>query len=289
MKSNTLKGRRDMSKNMYFFGVGLVIILVAGIWSLVATIKLTANINKEYGVYIGADPESLLNRENLAQTIVIDAQYYTKQEIADLKAAGHTVYTYLNIGSVETFRDYYKEYESITLGAYENWEDERWVDVSQKAWQDFIADKAKELRKKGVDGFFVDNCDVYYYNHESKIFEGVCAILRDLHSGNGYVMINGGDDFVMDYVSAYGGLDDVLDGVNQESIYTSIDWENDSFSVNNHHDRDYFLKYLNLVKNCGKDRYAIEYTTSGRIAGKAAMLAKSRGYTVYIADSLELK
>ncbi len=289
MKSNTIKGRRDMGKNMFICGVGLVIILVAGIWSLVATIKLTANINKEYGVYIGADPESLLNRENLAQTIVIDAQYYTKQEIADLKAAGHTVYTYLNIGSVETFRDYYKKYESITLGAYENWEDERWVDVSQTAWQDFIADKAKELRKKGVDGFFVDNCDVYYYNHENKIFEGVCAILRDLHSVNGYVMINGGDDFVMDYVSAYGGLDDVLDGVNQESIYTSIDWENDSFSVNTHHDRDYFLKYLNLVKNCGKDRYAIEYTTSGRIARKAAMLAKSRGYTVYIADSLELK
>lgn len=289
MKLNTLKGRRDMGKNMFICGVGLVIILVAVIWGVISTIKITADINKEYGVYIGADPESLLNRENPAQTIVIDAQYYTKQEIADLKAAGHTVYTYLNIGSVETFRDYYKDYESITIGAYENWEDERWVDVSQKAWQDFIADKAKELRKKGVDGFFVDNCDVYYYNHESKIFEGVCAILRDLHSENGYVMINGGDDFVMDYLSAYGSLDDVLDGVNQESIYTSIDWENDSFSVNNHHDRDYFLKYLNLVKNCGKDRYSIEYTTSGRIARKAAMLAKSREYTVYIADSLELK
>lgn len=289
MKQNFLKGRRDMGKNMYFFGVGLVIILVAVIWGVVSTIKITADINKEYGVYIGADPESLLGRKNLAKTIVIDAQYYTKQEIADLKAAGHTVYTYINIGSVETFRDYYKDYESITLGAYENWEDERWVDVSQKAWQDFIADKAKELRKKGVDGFFVDNCDVYYYHHEKAIFEGVCAILRDLHSRKGYVMINGGDDFVMDYVSAYGGLDDVLDGVNQESIYTSIDWENDSFSVNTHHDRDYFLKYLNLVKNCGKDRYAIEYTTSGRIARRAAMLAKSRGYTVYIADSLELK
>ena len=289
MKQNFLKGRRDMGKNMYFFGVGLVIILVAVIWGVVSTIKITADINTEYGVYIGADPESLLDRDDLAKTIVIDAQYYTKQEIADLKAAGHTVYTYFNIGSVETFRDYYKDYESITLGAYENWEDERWVDVSQKAWQDFIADKAKELRKKGVDGFFVDNCDVYYYHHEDKIFEGLCVILRDLHERKGYVMINGGDDFVMDYVSAYGDLDDVLDGVNQESIYTSIDWENDSFSVNTHHDRDYFLKYLNLVKNCGKDIYAIEYTTSGRIARKAAMLAKSRGYTVYIADSLELK
>ena len=85
------------------------------------------------------------------------------------------------------------------------------------------------------------------------------------------------------------GADMIYVSGDLESVYTSIDWENDSFSVNNHHDRDYFLKYLNLVKNCGKDRYAIEYTTSGRIARKAAMLAKSRGYTVYIADSLELK
>ena len=284
MKSDFFKGRRGM----FNIGVGLVIILVAGLYGLISTIRINAKINKEYGVYIGASPADL-DIDNLAETIVIDAQYYTKQEIADLKAAGHTVYTYLNIGSVETFRDYYKDYESITLGAYENWEDERWVDVSQKAWQDFIADKAKELRKKGVDGFFVDNCDVYYYHHDDEIFEGLCAILRDLHSKKGYVMINGGDDFVMDYVSNYGTLDDVLDGVNQESIYTSIDWENASFSVNTHNDRDYFLKYLNLVKNYGKDTYAIEYTTSGRIARRAVRIAAGRGYKVYIADSLELK
>ena len=45
------------------------------------------------------------------------------------------VYTYLNVGSLEDFRDYYKEYEHLTIGAYENWDEEKWIDVSDKDWQ----------------------------------------------------------------------------------------------------------------------------------------------------------
>ena len=196
-----------------------------------------------YGVYIGAEPEEIISRD-LPEIIVIDAQYYTGEEISDLKEGGHRVYTYINIGSVEAFRDYYKDFEGITLGVYENWEDEKWVDVSDERWQLFISDKADELIGKGVDGFFVDNCDVYYNYSTEEIFEGVRAILKNLCEKNVYVMINGGDEFVREYLKLHGNLDGILDGVNQESVYTAIDWKNSTFSVNAPEDREYFLDYI---------------------------------------------
>ncbi|MCR4584771.1 MAG: endo alpha-1,4 polygalactosaminidase [Lachnospiraceae bacterium] len=241
-----------------------------------------------YGVYIGAEPEELISRD-LPEIIVIDAQYYAGDEISDLKEGGHRVYTYINIGSVEAFRDYYKDFENITLGAYENWEDEKWVDVSDERWQLFISDKADELIDKGVDGFFVDNCDVYYNYPTEEIFEGVRAILKNLCEKKAYVMINGGDEFVREYLKLHGNLDGILDGVNQESVYTAVDWENSTFSVNAPEDREYFLDYIKLVKDAGKDAYAIEYTTDPEIAQKAKELAATNGYTVYIADSLGLE
>lgn len=267
--------------------------LIPGIIALcVCIIALTSCTKKEsndqYGVYIGAEPEEL-NGRSLADTIVIDAQYFDKDDITELKSSGHTVYTYINIGSIENFRDYYEEYEYLTLDTYENWEDEKWIDVSDPSWQDFISKKADELISKGVDGFFVDNCDVYYQYRTQEIFEGVSLILNELKEKNTYVLINGGDTFVREYLDRFGNLDNILDGVNQESVVTCIDWENDKFSVNEKEKKEYFLEYLQIVMNDGKDAYVIEYTTDKGIEKEAVSLAGSKGYTVYVAHSLDLK
>ncbi len=267
--------------------------LIPGIIALcVCIIALSSCTKKEsndqYGVYIGAEPEELTGR-SLADTIVIDAQYFDKDDITELKSSGHTVYTYINIGSIENFRDYYEEYEYLTLDTYENWEDEKWIDVSDPSWQDFISKKADELISKGVDGFFVDNCDVYYQYRTQEIFEGVSLILNELKEKNTYVLINGGDTFVREYLDRFGNLDNILDGVNQESVVTCIDWENDKFSVNEKEKKEYFLEYLQIVMNDGKDAYVIEYTTDKGIEKEAVSLAGSKGYTVYVAHSLDLK
>ena len=267
--------------------------LIPGIIALcVCIIALTSCTKKEsndqYGVYIGAEPEELTGR-SLADIIVIDAQYFDKDDITELKSSGHTVYTYINIGSIENFRDYYEEYEYLTLDTYENWEDEKWIDVSDPSWQTFISKRADELISKGVDGFFVDNCDVYYQYRTQEIFEGVSRILKNLKEKNTYVLINGGDTFVREYLDRFGNLDNILDGVNQESVVTCIDWKNDKFSVNEKEKKEYFLEYLQIVMDDGKDAYVIEYTTDKGIEKEAVSLAGSKGYTVYVAHSLDLK
>ena len=131
----------------------------------------------DYGVFLNADASSL-ERFKMCETIVIDAQYFTKRDIELLHQNGTVVYTYLNIGSIENFREYYTAYAELAIGEYEHWEEEEWVDVANPDWQKFIGQLSQELYEKGVDGFFIDNCDVYYYAPCESIFEGLTAILQ---------------------------------------------------------------------------------------------------------------
>ncbi|MCR5671721.1 MAG: endo alpha-1,4 polygalactosaminidase, partial [Butyrivibrio sp.] len=109
-----------------------------------------------YGVYLSCEYEEL--PANLScDEVVIDAQYFTAQEIANLKKKNGKVYSYLNVGSLEDFREYFKKFDRLILGAYENWEGEYWVDVSDSKSQDFLVDEiASDMLKKGIDGFFID-------------------------------------------------------------------------------------------------------------------------------------
>lgn len=66
---------------------------------------------KNYGVFLGYDGS--LERLDDYDTIVIDAQYYDEEEIRGFRESGHTVYSYINIGSLEDFRDYYDDYVEL--------------------------------------------------------------------------------------------------------------------------------------------------------------------------------
>lgn len=249
-----------------------------------------ADIKYEYGVFLGADPEDISDMESYRK-IVIDAQYFSEDEISKLKNDGHIVYSYINLGSVEEFRSYFKNYEKYFLGVYKNWEDERWVDVSQEEWQKFIVgDIAKKLIDKGVDGLFVDNCDVYYNFKEEKIYNGVTEILKGFKKYGTYVIINGGDTYVKEYAKKNKSLDAVMDAVNQESVFSAVDWDNGKkFIVNDEEERDYFQKYCKLVSDNGKDVYLLEYTKSSSVIDSIKKYCAEKGYTYYASSTLDLK
>ncbi len=247
-----------------------------------------APAQSEYGVFLGAGPEDL-DAFGPYGIVVLDAQYFTAEQIAGLKAGGHTVYSYINLGSIEDFRPYYSEYADLTLGDYEHWNEERWVDVSSGRWQAFIADGlAPELLGKGVDGFFADNCDVYYNYPTDGIFDGVAELLRALKKTGAYVCVNGGDVFVTEYLRRGGTLEDVLDAVNQETVFSSIDWDGGGFSENDEEEQAYFREYIETVAADGRDVYLLEYTTDAALIEKIDGYCKNRGFRYYVADSVEL-
>ena len=109
---------------------------------------------KEYGVFLSIDASEKKKLYDYKE-VVIDAQYFSKRDIQALHKKGVKVYTYLNVGSIENFRKYYKDYEHLAIGDYENWDEEKWIDVSSPEWQKFIKGLSRKLLKKGVDGFFI--------------------------------------------------------------------------------------------------------------------------------------
>ena len=209
----------------------------------ISAVPMIANaedeIKYEYGVFLSANGEESLKKFESYRIIVLDAQFYTDQEIKRLKDNGHTVYSYINLGSIEDNRPYYNEYKALTFAPYEDWPHERWVDVSTDKWYDFQTDLAQELLDKGIDGFFVDNTDVYYVSKEVRdsidvdtgikpenIFGGVERILKGYKSlktnmGNSpYVLINGGDTFVFDYID---GVDPEDKNIRLAPTYPTIE------------------------------------------------------------------
>lgn len=73
---------------------------------------------------------------------------------------------------------------------------------------------ARELYEKDVDGFFIDNCDVYYYAPRKDIFDGLTVILQYIMTLGKEVIINGGDTYVTEYKERYGTIDPIMTGVN---------------------------------------------------------------------------
>ena len=240
-----------------------------------------------YGVFLSICE----NIEQFAdyEIVVIDAQYYPKEELDAFRSKGHKVFSYINIGSLENFRDYYDEYKDLSLGAYEHWEEEVWVDVSQKRWQDFMLnDIAAGLLEKDIDGFFVDNCDVYYVHPKQEILEGLAVIMKGLKATGKKVIINSGDTFLDAYCEQGGKWDDVISGINQESVFSTILWDEGTFGTAEPEDHEYFVSYIDRYGSQGAEIYLLEYTVDEELVKEIKVFCEERGYTYYVADSIEL-
>ena len=279
--------RRKKIKQTKVLALIFVIILISG-YFLIKDSNTSTFEEYDYGVFLNADASSLeqLKKYDL---IVIDAQYFTKSDIELLHQNGTRVYTYLNIGSIENFREYYTTYEKLTIGRYEHWDEEKWVDVADPDWQKFIEQLSQELFEKGVDGFFIDNCDVYYYAPRESIFEGLTAILQNIMTFDKAVIINGGDTYVTEYRERYGTIDHIMTGVNQESVWSAIDFDKGTFYEQTKETRDYYCKYLEDCQADGMNVYLLEYTTDKKLIPKIKKYCNEHDFHFYISNSLELE
>ena len=280
-----MRGKRI--KQPAAFALLFVLMFIVGCFFL--TVKQTKTIEKkDYGVFLNAD-DSSLERLKQYETVVIDAQYFKKRDIELLHQNGTVVYTYLNIGSIENFRTYYTTYAELAIGKYEHWDEEEWVDVASPDWQKFIGQLSQELYEKGVDGFFIDNCDVYYYAPNESIFEGLTAILQNIMTFGKEVIINGGDTYVTEYRERYGDISQIMTGVNQESVWSAINFDSGTFHEQTRETRDYFCKYLEACKAAGMEVYLLEYTTNQKLIQKIKVYCKEQDFHFYISSSLELR
>ena len=248
---------------------------------------MSAENQKDYKVLIGMAPDKAMNLKGI-KTLVIDAEFFSEEEVARLHANGNTnILSYLNIGSIETFRDDYKEFEEIALGDYENWDEEKWVNVADKRWQKRIKNKAQLLLQKGIDGFFLDNADVYYQYQTPAIYQGLMSILREIHQEHKPIIINGGDTFITEAIKQ-NAISGIVTGVNQESVFTEIHFKTNTFGVKSAAEREYFFEYLAQCKTYGLTVYLLEYGATKKLTKEINAYCEHYGFIYDISPSVEL-
>ena len=85
--------KRQFTKAIFFI---VIIVIVAGLFFYRAPHHKT-----RYGVWIGLHPDDIASLEPY-DTVVIDASYFSKEQIELLHQQGKTVYSYLNMQSFKT-------------------------------------------------------------------------------------------------------------------------------------------------------------------------------------------
>ena len=143
-----------------------------------------------WATYYGA-----ASKIDLAQTartyrlLVIDAdpgeRNFTPAQVAQLRDGGRNrVLSYLNIGSCERFRTYWRGTGTAIPGCganlraqrgpYHGYPDEVWMDPSNPDYQRLILDYvAPRLVAQGVDGFYLDNMEIV--EHAPRAANGPCS------------------------------------------------------------------------------------------------------------------
>ena len=246
------------------------------------------SVEDSYGVFLGLDHSNGLDKLYKYKLVVIDLQEFSKKDVDKLHSKGIKVYSYLNVGSVEEYRSYFKKYKKIYLGTYKNWEDERWVDVSNKKFQNFIINELEPLlRSKGADGYFIDNCDVYANYKKDKIYNGLKTILSSIHSKGLPMLINGGDTFVSKAIND-GSYNSLFDGVNQEEVFTVINFDNHTYHNQSSSEKKYYQDYLSKVKSHNLQVYLLEYGANKQLEKDISDYCKRNGFSYYNSKSYNL-
>lgn len=266
--------------------VGIVLCCVFCIFISVA--GDSGRAQRDYGVFLGIGSEQIDRLEEY-ELVVIEPSEFQTEQIRTLHAAGKTVYGYLNIGALEEYRPYYDRFQEITLGRYEDWPDERWVDVSVPEWQEFLVNElGREYAAMGLDGFFLDNADVYYHYPTEDSFQGLCSILKGLKAWDIPLLINGGDIFVSRCIQE-NVAHTLFDGINQESVFTGIDPETGGGTVWQESETRYFQDYLMRVKNCGLSVYLLEYGADKALEEKINSYCRENGFFWFNAENAALQ
>lgn len=172
-----------------------------------------------------------------------DIGNFTKAQITQLKNSGRNrVISYLNVGSTETFRSYWKKVpagfvaaganKAAHVGAYGGYPDETWMDLGNADYQKLLLDYvAPRLVEQGIDGFFMDNFEIV--EHEPNEKNGACSAscrqggldfvrkLREKYPNLLIVMQNATSDVTR--LGKTGGVafPSLLDGISHEEVYST--------------------------------------------------------------------
>jgi cysteinyl-tRNA synthetase len=228
---------------------------------------------------------------------------FSPAQIQQLKAGGtNRVISYMNVGSCETYREYWKEAPPGFMsckqnmraqrGRYAGYPDEIWMDLGNAAYQKLIVEHvAARLVAQGVDGFYLDNLEIVEHGEDasngpcgSRCSQGgldLVAKLRKAFPDHLIVMQNATSDVTRLGKVEGGAFAALLDGIAHEQVFApSLDqealaqleaWKKMNLKVAG---RDFFIGVEDYVGDCRQVAKAKKVYAANR----------ARGFSPYATD-----
>ena len=249
----------------------------------------------DYGACLGRSDNDVTHFSDY-KYVSLELDEFGDSNLNRLTNKGVNFLAYLNVGSLEEYRDYYDDYEIFTFKQYDEWPDERWIDVSQSEWQNFVINTlAKSFKDRNAFGVYLDNVDVYTIAKENEkdvnaFASGLKNIIKGVSDLGLKVMINGGSEFLDDMNDQNDNIFDSIWAYHQEEVFSLIsDYQNNVYTTQNDEDNAYYQEIAAMMHTKGKEVFFLEYTTDENLRKTISDFCEQTFYHYYIANNVELK
>ena len=234
---------------------------------------------------------SLTNVSRGSAIIVIEPEDYSDKEIKSIKSKGYIILGYLSIGTISIERSWYKKYKQYKLKRLPDWPKEYYMDMTKIPWQNFLITKAKSLKARGFDGWWLDNLDVYEEYKSNSMYNACATILKRIKNIKGYVMVNGGSEFWDVSIDKNRDLTKMVNGITQEEVFSLItDYSGKGkFGKQSNNQSKFYQSLLKKLLKNKVDTFLLEYTKDNKVKNNIKLFCskyKITGY--YISENVDL-
>ncbi|MDX6582101.1 MAG: polysaccharide biosynthesis protein PelA [Solirubrobacterales bacterium] len=235
---------------------------------------------------LSGGPQQVADRLGDFDLVVVDGELARADKIAALRARGVTVLGYLSVGTIEKWRSWYPRLKRFRLGAWADWKDEWFADVSKAKLRRLITGEiAPELLAKGFDGLFLDNVDMVETRNHAAQRDGMRDLVQALaglaHSDGRLLFAQNGAG-ILDRL----GLLDSIDGWNREDVTWTYDFDRHRYVHQRPGETHAALAELAEMAGRGLITTSADYTRAGDADAEAEAVANacSVGATPYVGD-----
>lgn len=242
-----------------------------------------------YKVYLTSkiNPKTLKKGSGI---LVLEPEDYTIDQIKVIKAKGYKVLAYLSIGTIEKERSWFNTYCKYKRKRLSDWPNEYYMDMTKTPWQKFLVSRATALQKRGFDGWWCDNLDVYSEYKSGKEFTACYGLLQKIKKLGGYVMVNGGSEFLDDAIDRCAELKYIVNGYTQEEVFSLITNYSGKgkFGKQKADDKKFYQGLIKKLEKKKVDCYLLEYTRDKVLKEKIKEWCKKQKVDYYISEDVNL-
>ena len=233
---------------------------------------------------LAGGPEAVGDRLGNFDVVVVDGEEATAAEVAELHDRDVTVLAYLSVGTIERWRGWYDRVKRHRLGAWQDWKDEWFADVSKPRLRRILAGGvAPRILGKGFDGLFLDNVDMIEPRRHRGQRAGMRKLVRRLDRLVGDRLLFAQNGF---WGLRKFGIRKFLDGWNREDVTWTFDFNRRKYVRNPDRQIQEALDELDRMRTLGLFTTATNYTrrASGPAVDESVADACSVGALPYVSN-----